>query len=203
MTAISTTDDFLELLDENPDFLDAARHKILTGELLALPAMFSGFATETRTKLDTLETDAGVLKGIVPEARLADRGLAQIARTFSLRMLRTVRPSGHSRASARFDEAIREAPDSSVIHNGEYQRLLDADLIAQGSASGGDVAFCAGGASLAADDYVDQVSTSAGILRKVFPGVETCAALYCVEAAEDVEALAERQGVALIIGRLP
>ena len=200
MTTIRTPD---ELLGRNPDFLDAVWNNILTNELLALPAMFSGFATATRTRLNTLDTDTGVLKGIVLEARLADRGFAHIARTFSLRRLRNVRLAEHSRASATFGEAIWEALDSGVIHNGEHQRLLDTDLIVQGSASGSDVAFCASGASLAADDDVDRVSTSAGILRKVFPGAETHAALYCVEAAEDVEALAERQGVALIIGRLP
>ena len=144
MTTVNTADDLLDLLDDNPDFLDTARNKILTDELPSLPAMFSGFATEILTKLDTLETDTGVLKGIALEVRLADRGVAQIARAFSSRMLRNVRPAEHSRASAGFDEAIREAPDSGAIHNGEYQRLLDTDLIVQGSSSGGDVAFCAG-----------------------------------------------------------
>lgn len=126
MTTIRTPD---ELLGRNPDFLDGVRNNILTNELLALPAVFSCFATETLTRSNTLENDIGVLKGIALEARLADRGLAQIARTFSLRRLRNVRPSELGRASSTFDEAIWEALDSGVIHNGEYQRLLDTDLI--------------------------------------------------------------------------
>ncbi len=215
MTTINTADDLLELLDSNPDFLDAVRNKILTDELLALPAVFSSFAAETRTRFDTLEADTrtrfdtleadtGVLKGIALETRLSDKGLAQIARTFSLRRLRIVRLAEHNRASERFNEAIWEALDNGVIDNGEYERLLDTDLIVQGSVSGGDVAFCASEASFTAEaEDIDKVSTSAVILRKVFPEAETYAALYCMEAAEEVEIVADRQGVALIMGRLP
>ena len=197
MTTINTADDLLELLDSNPDFLDAVRNKILTDELLALPAVFSSFAAETRT-------DTGILKGIALETRLADKGLAQIARAFSLRRLRIVRLAEHNRASERFNEAVWEALDNGVIDNGEYERLLDTDLIVQGSVSGGDVAFCASEASFTAEaEDVVKVSTSAVILRKVFPEAETYAALYCMEAAEEVEIVADRQGVALIMGRLP
>lgn len=204
MTTINTADDLLELLDSNPDFLDAVRNKILTDELLALPAVFSSFAAETRPRFNTLEADTGVLKGIALETRLADKGLAQIARAFSLRRLRIVRLAEHNRASERFNDAIWEALDNGVIDNGEYERLLDTDLIVQGSVSGGDVAFCASEASYTADaDDIDKVSTSAGILRKVFAEAQIYAALYCMEAAEEVQTLADRQGVTLIMGRLP
>jgi hypothetical protein len=197
MTTINTADDLLELLDSNPDFMDAVRNKILTDELLALPAVFSSFAVETRT-------DTGILKGIALETRLADKGLAQIARAFSLRRLRIVRLSEHNRASERFNEAIWEALDNGVIDNGEYERLLDTDLIAQGSVSDGNVAFCASEASYTAEaEDVVKVSTSAVILRKVFAEAEIYAALYCMEAAEEVETLADRQGVILIKGGLP
>ena len=215
MTTINTADDLLKLLDSNPDFLDAVRNKILTDELLALPAVFSSFAAETRTRFDTLEAetrtrfnsleaDTGVLKGIALEARLADKGLARIASAFSLRRLRIVRLAEHNRASERFNEAIWEALDNGVIDSGEYERILDTDLIVQGSVSGGDVAFCASEASYTAEaEDVEKVSTSAVILRKVFPEADIYAALYCMEAAEEVENLANRQGVALIMGTLP
>ncbi|MCY4651742.1 MAG: hypothetical protein OXC95_01105 [Dehalococcoidia bacterium] len=203
MTTINTADDLLELLDSNPVFLDAVRNKILTDELLALPAVFSSFTTETRTKLNTLEADTGILKGIALETRLADKGLAQIARTFSLRRVRIVRLAEHNRASERFNEAIWAALDNGIIDDGEYERLLDTDLIVQGTVSGSHVAFCAGEASFAADaDDIDKVSKSASILHKVFPEAETYAAMYCMAVAEDIKTLAERQGVILLMGRL-
>lgn len=43
MVTINTTEDLLKLLDENEDFLKAVRQRILTEELLALPARFDAF----------------------------------------------------------------------------------------------------------------------------------------------------------------
>ncbi len=55
MTTINTTEDFLALLRENQEFREAARQAILTEELLALPAVFSTFASEMRTDFRRLE----------------------------------------------------------------------------------------------------------------------------------------------------
>lgn len=48
MVTINTTEDLLKLLDENEDFLKAVRQRILTEELLALPARFDAFEEEMR-----------------------------------------------------------------------------------------------------------------------------------------------------------
>ena len=48
MTTINTTDDLLSLLNENKEFREAARHAILTEELLALPATYNAFVSEMR-----------------------------------------------------------------------------------------------------------------------------------------------------------
>ena len=55
MTTINTSSDFLALLRENQEFREAARQHILTEELLALPAVFSGFASEMRGDVKRLE----------------------------------------------------------------------------------------------------------------------------------------------------
>lgn len=52
---INTSADFLALLRENQEFREAARQLILTEELLALPAVFSGFASEMRGDVKRLE----------------------------------------------------------------------------------------------------------------------------------------------------
>ena len=55
MVTINTTDDLLKLLDENEDFLKAVRQRILTEELLALPARFDSFEEEMHAfRQDTL-----------------------------------------------------------------------------------------------------------------------------------------------------
>ena len=62
MTTINTTEDFLTLLRENQEFREAARQAILTEELLALPAVFSTFASEMRTDFRRLEGDVSEVR---------------------------------------------------------------------------------------------------------------------------------------------
>ncbi len=253
MVTINTTQDLLRLLDENPEFREAARRAILTRELIALPAAFGAFAEEVRSDLNTLKdvtqshteavnslaemgqshteavnslaemgqshteavvelrelgrthsNDIGVLKGVALETRLADKGLAQIASTFSMRRMRIVRLAEHNRASERFNEAIWAALDDGLIDNSEYKRLLDTDLIVQGTVGDRNVAYCATEASYTPEaDDVDKVSQSANILRKVFADAEVYAALYCVAMTPDTEAESREKGVTLLLGQLP
>ena len=55
MPNIETTEDLLRLLDENPEFLEAVRRKILTDELMRLPAEFSAFRQETRERFEGID----------------------------------------------------------------------------------------------------------------------------------------------------
>ena len=162
------------------------------------------FQSEVRTELKTHSNDIGVLKGIGLETRLADKGLAQIASAFSMRRMRVVRLAEHNRASERFNEAIWAAADGGLIDNSEYMRLLDTDLIVQGTVDGRKNAFCATEASYTPEaDDLDKVSESANILRKVFADAEVYAALYCMVTSAGIEAESRRKGVTLLPGQLP
>ena len=55
MVTINTIQDLLNLLDENPEWVDALRARLLTQELLELPEHFSQFAVTTNSRLDKLE----------------------------------------------------------------------------------------------------------------------------------------------------
>ena len=150
-----------------------------------------------------MEIDTGFLKGIWLERRLRNKGVAQIVRAFSMRRMRIVRLAEHNRASERFNEAIWAAEDSGLIDKSEYGRLLDTDLIVQGTVGEGKVAFCAAEASYTAEsDEIDKVSRSADILRKVFTDAEVYAALYCVEMTADSEAESKQKGVTLLLDKL-
>ena len=54
MTTINTTEDLLSLLNKNHEFREAVRRAILTEELMALPAVFSSFASEVRSDIKSL-----------------------------------------------------------------------------------------------------------------------------------------------------
>ena len=62
MTTINTTDDFIRLLRENPEFLAAARRELLTEELLKLPQRFSQYAQTTDKRLDSVDRRLGSLE---------------------------------------------------------------------------------------------------------------------------------------------
>ena len=55
MAAINTIQDLLRLLDENPEWVDALRARLLTQELLELPERFSQFTEAADNRFDKLE----------------------------------------------------------------------------------------------------------------------------------------------------
>ena len=52
---INTTDDFIEAMRQNPEFLAAARREILTQELIELPEKFAKFREETLGRFDKVD----------------------------------------------------------------------------------------------------------------------------------------------------
>ena len=52
MATINTIEDLLRLLDENPQWLEALRVRLLTRELIELPQTFAKFAEETRQRFE-------------------------------------------------------------------------------------------------------------------------------------------------------
>ena len=56
MTTINTIEDLIRLLDENPQWAEALRVRLLTRELIELPARFASFAAETTAGFDRLES---------------------------------------------------------------------------------------------------------------------------------------------------
>jgi hypothetical protein len=56
MTTINTIEDLIRVLDENPQWAEALRVRLLTRELIELPARFASFAAETTARFDRLES---------------------------------------------------------------------------------------------------------------------------------------------------
>ena len=52
MTTINTIEDLIRLLDENPEWLEALRARLLTRELLELPQNFAKFVESTNNRFD-------------------------------------------------------------------------------------------------------------------------------------------------------
>lgn len=55
MTTIHTIEDLIRVLDENPEWVEALRARLLTRELLELPQVLAGFIESTNRRFDALE----------------------------------------------------------------------------------------------------------------------------------------------------
>ena len=55
MTTINTIEDLIRLLDENPQWVEALRARLLTRELIELPEKFATFAQESNQRFERME----------------------------------------------------------------------------------------------------------------------------------------------------
>ncbi len=63
MTTINTIEDLIKLLDENPQWVEALRKRLLPQELIELPEKFAQFAAAANQRFDELQGDVSQLKG--------------------------------------------------------------------------------------------------------------------------------------------
>jgi hypothetical protein len=77
MATINTIEDLIQLLDDNPHWVEALRVRLLTRELIELPEKFAAFVEATNQRFDRIEgrldgvegrldrltDDVGILKG--------------------------------------------------------------------------------------------------------------------------------------------
>ena len=215
MPNIETTEDLLRLLDENTEFLEAVRRKILTAELINLPAEFSAFRQDARERAEgideridrldsdvqTLKNDGEILKGYGLESILPTRGLSMLAERLDLRMARIVRVTGDSRGAEDFTDALWGALDAGTITRRECRRILRTDMLvrAERHTNRGVTFYIAIEASFTADaDDTERAVLSARILRKVFPGTEAVPVLLYSEISKTDLKEAEDKSVTTI-----
>ena len=78
MATINTIEDLIRLLDENPQWVEALRVRLLTRELIELPEKFARFADATNQRFDRIEERLGGIeerqdKGDERMGRMEDR----------------------------------------------------------------------------------------------------------------------------------
>lgn len=133
MTTINNIEDFIRVLDEHPEWLEAARSRLLSRALLDLPEEFARFAAEVRQFVEatdrrfaTLETSLEAL------AESTDRRLTAIEDDVGV--LRN--QMGDVRGRIVYDIVRDEAPllagsmgfqFSAILHRGDLQRLTQAN----------------------------------------------------------------------------
>ena len=78
MTTISTFEELLQVLDQNPEWANALRTRILSGDLQTMPEDFRRFRENTGRRLDRISSDIGDLKGYYMRTQIMD-GAADLA----------------------------------------------------------------------------------------------------------------------------
>jgi outer membrane murein-binding lipoprotein Lpp len=119
MTTINNIEDLIKLLDENPQWVEALRARLLTRELMELPEKFAQFATRelmelpekfaqfatvTNQRLDNLEGDVQELKSDVQELKSDVRQLKSDVQ--GIRVDLGPLKGAHARNSARREDAV-------------------------------------------------------------------------------------------------
>ena len=207
---INTTDDFIEAMRRNPEFLAAARRELLTQELLDLPQKFAEHRQEfqelrqefiehrreTSERFDSLEghfdtmtKEFGSIKGMTLGLNLEKTALPNIVTDLRLRGVRIVSLAERSRASEDFHDAVWDAADDGTISEAERRRLTVTDMIVRGRIGRNSDAhvYVVTEASYSIDkDDISKVRLSASALRKVFPDATVFACLYGVNIPDSL-----------------
>ena len=154
-TTIHTIEDLIQVLDENPKWLEAMRARLLTRELIELPQKFTlfvaevtsfvaevrSFVAETNRRFDSLETgvksvrdDTGLLKGILARNAALEE-VTDVVREMGLRRTKNL---------SRDDlwDLIDQA-DTSAIPTNELRSFRRADLIMEATDQEGATCYVA------------------------------------------------------------
>ena len=205
---INTTDDFIEAMRRNPEFLAAVRREILTQELIELPEKLAKFRDEVLGRLDNqdrrfdkIDTEFGDIKGMTFGSKLEKSGLSRMVSDFGLSRTRIVRLAEHNRASEEFNEAAWDARDDGIISEVERMRLTVTDMIVQARMGRTtNIAYIAAEASYTIDeDDVAKVMASADALRKIFPDATVFACLYGANISDRLLSEAADKNIAVYI----
>ena len=130
MATINTFDDLVRALDENPEWVEALRSRVLTKELLGLPEAFAQFASQTNRRVDRLEAAMAQLTEAVTrqEAAMAQltETVADIARRSNRMEIDIGRMKGHDARNAVQADGGRRIARSMKLRR---TRVLDVDEI--------------------------------------------------------------------------
>ena len=226
----ATVQGMLEVLDANPELMEALRARILTRELLELPRVVSELAASqirlesalrefmvaTNARLDSLENtvvvirrDLGDMKVSVDEIRgrhvemdLQGKIHAILGRR-RLRRAQVVRAGYPAVALPEFCDNLFDSLENGRITDEEYDRVMDTDIIVSARRRGFDeYVYVAVEASNRLDrGDVDRVERTRRILAAVFPQSEIRAMVYGVEISNEDRRHAESKGIETVLER--
>ena len=150
-----------------------------------------------------MNNDLAILKGIGLESKLYNRGVALMATHLRMHEGRIVRVAEQDDNSSEFNKIILSALRAGRITQDQYDRILDTDMVVEGTETESDdpiYAVVEASYSLSGAD-VSKVCATAVLVGRLFPGVVVKPVLYYLTPNERLEGEATDQGVTLVRAR--
>ena len=157
MAVFNTIEELVEILDENPQWIEALRARLLTRELRELPEKFAEFAEKTDKRFDSLEQQLGQfieetnkftekMNKFVEEmnrfAATTNRRFEELEQRMDRRFNKMDIDHGRFRAAHARTAAIRQAPGIAADMGFQWTRSLDMhhllNMITNGDTAGID-----------------------------------------------------------------
>ena len=147
-----------------------------------------------------LKVDVGYLKGKSLESELPGRAAARIVDRFDIRRHRVVRASTQYTPTHDFDDAVFDAFKAGILSGPQRRRIFDTDMIVRGrSLETNNLIYVAVESSFTIDDSdIVRAKRTETALKKMFPGAEVRAAVYCSAISDENSQRAEDDGVLVI-----
>ena len=215
---VTSINDMIRAIRENPEARDELRRVLLTEELLAMPQrlaelvavvnrqgqdieVIKGDVSVLKDDVSVLKDDMGYLKGMTTETTLQGRIVPFLSSRLELRRGVVVRGPTISAVAHGFEDAIEDASDRGAITLNQRERVYNTDLIVRARRrSTGELVYVAVEASFTIDDGdIDRAGSTAAALRQVFPAVEVVPAVYGVTITQGGAALADGTGVSVFL----
>ena len=213
MATINTIEDLLRLLDENPEWVEALRARLLSQDLLDLPERFSQFVAEMNTfvtemkdfraevnrfveatnkRFNALEVRQVQYKDDVKAIR-RDLGVLKggHARTAAIRNAPTIARSIGLRRTKTLSQDdlwdMTDSADTSDIHGNVLDSFRRADLVMEATDTEGEVCYIATEISFTVHQIDISRATRNSRLLTRFTGRPAFAAVAGEYAHEDIQ----------------
>ena len=149
-TAIGTIEDLVRVLDDNPEWLEALRARLLTRELLEMPNALAQFAAETDRRfagvnrsIRRLEDNVAILKG-AHARNVAQRDYGWMTRSMGLQPMRLLPVD-------EVDELALKLRETGVSRS-DLESFRKADMIVEAADAGGETVYVAVEVSFTVDE---------------------------------------------------
>lgn len=205
-TVVSSMEDIIRILEEQPVWADRMRGIILGKELLKLPAQFHAFEENTNLAIEELkqgqkrlEADVANLKGTDYEARAATHLAAIMPAAAGLSRIRVIK-SIKTPESEHLADNLDSALESGAAAPEEVRDIRLSDIIASArhSAAGEwGYAICEVSVTLDAHD-IDRAARRAAAMQRVTSAPATPVVIGTAISGE-LQAQAHNVGVIVII----